>query len=108
MTQTMTADTFTRTVNERLTEREFQQQVVTLAWQLGWWVYHTHDSRRSQSGFPDLVLIRNRVVYAEIKTERGRVTPNQQDVLRRLRDAGQETYVWRPSDREELRAVLLT
>ena len=39
-------------------EADFQAQVVKLALLLGWKVYHTHDSRRSREGFPDLILIR--------------------------------------------------
>src|SRR5688572_19177552 len=40
------------------TERAFQAQVVKYARLMGWTAYHTHDSRRSQAGFPDLVLVR--------------------------------------------------
>lgn len=37
-------------------EKDFQQRVINLAESLGYLVYHTHDSRRSQPGFPDQKL----------------------------------------------------
>jgi len=65
----------------------------------GWLVYHTFNSSKSDPGFPDLVLVRDgRIVYAELKTEKGRLTKHQRDWLKALDDAGQEVYVWRPSD----------
>ena len=40
--------------------------------------YHTHDSRRSAKGFPDLVLAKNGVVLiVELKTDTGVATPDQ-------------------------------
>ena len=38
--------------------REFMPAVVELAKRFGWLLYHTHNSRRSASGFPDLVMVR--------------------------------------------------
>jgi hypothetical protein len=84
----------------RLSERDFQRQVLALARLCGWDHYHTHDSRRSREGFPDLVLwhpIRG-VIFAELKTETGRVRPEQEQVLVGLRAAGARAYLWRPSD----------
>jgi hypothetical protein len=34
---------------------------------LGWRVYHTWDSRKSEPDFPDLVLVRDRVMFAELQ-----------------------------------------
>jgi len=82
-----------------MTEREFQVHVTTVAEQLGWWTYHTHDSRRSEPGFPDLTLVRGtRLVFAELKREGGRVTPAQRRVHVLLEGAGHLVRVWRPSD----------
>jgi hypothetical protein len=39
-------------------EADFQATIVETARTLGWLIYHTHDSRRSSPGFPDLVLVR--------------------------------------------------
>jgi hypothetical protein len=88
-----------RTGRETLTERELQNAVIELAGYLGWRTYHTHDSRRSNPGFPDLVLVRDRLIFAELKSAKGRLSPAQQFWLADLEhDAGQEVYVWRPSD----------
>ena len=38
-----------------MTEKQFQSHIVQYAKMRGWLVYHTHDSRRSEPGFPDLV-----------------------------------------------------
>lgn len=72
----------------------------------GWVLYHTHDSRRSPAGFPDLVLVRERVVFAELKAEKGRVTPEQLAWLGRLWQAGAEAYLWRPSGWPEIERLL--
>ena len=89
-----------------MTEREWQAQVVDAARLMGWRVYHTHDSRRSEPGWPDLALVRDRLVMAELKTDTGRVSNDQQKWLALLTAAGVETYLWRPSDFDEVLAVL--
>lgn len=90
-----------------ISERDFQQQVVDLARLFGYFVYHTHDSRRSEAGWPDLTLCRPpRLIFAELKTERGKVRPAQQQWLDALRGAGQEAYLWRPSQWEQIVATL--
>jgi hypothetical protein len=92
----------------KLTEQQFQAQVVALARIRGWLEYHTYDSRRSTPGFPDLVLVRpGRVVWAELKTDAGKLTAAQAAWLQALRDAGQEVHVWRPANWPEIEAALL-
>lgn len=89
-------------------ERRFQDDyVIPLARLRGWRVYHTHDSRRSPAGFPDLFMVRfKRLVAAELKSQRGKITVDQKLWLMSLSAAGIETYVWRPEDRPEIAAVL--
>lgn len=83
-------------------EKPFQDGVLKLARFHGFSLaYHTHDSRRSAPGFPDLVLVNprtGRVLYRELKTNKGRVSPAQQDWLDGLAAAGQDVGVWRPND----------
>jgi len=87
-----------------MTEAVLQQRVEEMAFRLGWRSYHTHDSRRSDAGFPDLVLLRRGVqVVRELKTERGRVTPQQQAWLDDYEQAGVDAGVWRPLDLIERR-----
>ena len=89
----------------QMTEQVLQTQVEQAAKVLGWRGYHTHDSRRSQAGFPDLVLVRgNRLIFAELKTQKGRVAAAQQawlddlTLLASWSSAAVEVYVWRPID----------
>ena len=80
-----------------MTEAELTRAVRVLARMNGWLHYHTFDSRRSEAGFPDLVLVRkSRVVFAELKSVNGRVSKDQSLWLEALRRAGQEVYLWRP------------
>jgi hypothetical protein len=89
------------------TERAFQASVVRYARLMGWATYHTFDSRRSDAGFPDLVLVRRpRVVFAELKSQRGRLRPAQRAWIEELRACGQAVYVWRPSQWREIEGVL--
>lgn len=84
-----------------MTERELQDAVTELATLLGFDVYHTHDSRHSAAGFPDLVLMHERrqvVLFRELKTELGAVSPEQARWLDGLRRAGYDTGVWRPRE----------
>lgn len=95
----------------RLTERQFQAQVVKLATLLGWRVYHTLRSEGSAAGFPDLVLVRARhphprVVFAELKAQRTPVTDDQRAWIDELRACGQEAYIFRPSQWEEIERCL--
>ena len=114
------------------TEAAFQQQLVQLAELYGWRSYHTHDSRRSQRGFPDLVLVRGpELIFAELKTDTGRIKPEQLEWIDALglvstnyRHAVEllaeevadgdpdpsagcvDVYLWRPADFDELHARL--
>ena len=81
-----------------MTEKQFQTQIVMVAKANGWIVYHTYDARRSAPGFPDLVLVRDRVLYRELKTNTGRVSPAQQGWGDALTKAGADFKVWRPRD----------
>jgi hypothetical protein len=81
-----------------ITERQWDALVDDLARFLGWRSYHTHDSRRSEKGFPDRVYVRDRVIFLELKTERGRVKLEQVAWGEALVRAGAEYYLIRPSD----------
>jgi hypothetical protein len=49
-------------------------------------------------GFPDLLIVGNRVIVRELKAERGRLTPEQAAWLAVLYGAGVDAMTWRPSD----------
>ena len=83
-------------------EKGFQSAVIELARLCRWVVYHTHNSRRSPAGFPDLVLARRGVViFAELKSERGRLSDAQQEWLEATGGS-----CWRPSDWKTIEATL--
>lgn len=91
-------------------EAHFQNQVIMLAKLHGWLVMHTRAVElrpgiwktpvTGHAGFPDLVLAHAKrgLIFAELKSEKGRLSASQSVWLRTLADAGQETYVWRPQD----------
>lgn len=82
----------------KLSEAQFQAQVVRYAELLGWRCHHQYDSRRSREGWPDLICIRRpRLLALELKSERGRLTSAQREVLEDLRACGIPAYVVRPS-----------
>lgn len=83
---------------ESMSEDQLQEAVINMAKNLGWLVYHTHDSRRSEPGFPDLVLVRHRVLFRELKRTNGRLTKDQEKFLDRLGRADADQGVWRPWD----------
>lgn len=85
----------------------------------GWMVYHTHRSDRSEAGFPDIVAVHRtlrRLVFAELKTAKGKVTVAQDlwlEVLGAVTDRYSwgrkvpEVYLWRPCDAREILDVFL-
>lgn len=95
------------TVAHSLSEKDFQQQVIDYAGLFGWHVYHTHDSRHSAAGFPDLIMVRPpQLLAVELKREKGRLTAAQEGWLQALEMCGVEVYVWRPSMWPEIEARL--
>lgn len=99
-------------------ERQFQQQVIELAQLLGYRVAHFRPALRQSgrwatpvaangAGFPDLVLVgRGRVIFVELKSERGRLTPAQSEWRDALIAAHAEWYCWRPSDWQQIVEIL--
>jgi hypothetical protein len=91
-----------------VTEKQFLQQIIDLARYSGWLAYHVHDSRRSEPGFPDLVLARGlHLMFWEVKREVGRLSPEQTRWLNRLGGTHfTRAEVVRPSDWERIAARL--
>jgi len=96
-----------RVMDHLMTEKQLMQNVIDLARMLGCLTFHTYDSRRSEPGFPDLVIVGKRrvkgesprVIFAELKSQTGRLSHAQRlwiEALNQCRQA--EVYVWRPSD----------
>jgi len=92
-----------------ITEQAFESQVKDLAKLFGWRYYHTWRSFHSPAGFPDCVMVReNRLIFAELKTETGKVSPAQEDWLLAIKIVGKpvESYLWRPSDFDLIKEAL--
>ncbi len=95
---------------ERLSERDFERQVLELARLCGWRTAHFRPAKTSKgwrtpvsgdgAGFPDLVLCRGPcLVFAELKSGRGRVSSEQAAWLEDLGRCGRvEARLWRPAD----------
>ena len=65
-----------------ITEKQFMAQIKKVALLTGWKFYHTYDSRRSDPGFPDCVMVhpqKHRMIILELKTEKGLLTPAQRE-----------------------------
>lgn len=79
-----------------------------LAPTLGWQSYHTLRSKGSASGYPDRTIWRERLIFAELKTDAKASQPTERQihVLTGLAAAGAEVYLWRPSDLDEIGQVL--
>jgi hypothetical protein len=89
-------------LDAQMSEAQFQAEIVKLARINGWLVYHPYDSRRSPEGYPDLTLAHpnGRLIFAEVKTTKGKTTAAQDAWLAVLGNLGRyvDAYVWRPSD----------
>ena len=102
-------------------EAAFQSQVIAYARTLGWRVAHFRPVRTMHAGkvrymtpvqadgagFPDLVLVRDgRLLFIELKTEKGQLTQDQFAWREALLLCGQEYFVFRPSMWAEIERIL--
>lgn len=91
------------TIAAAMTEAELQTNVIDLARAYGWLVVHQRPALttsgyrtaiQGDKGFPDLVMAkRGRVLLAELKSQTGRLTAEQQAWV-----TASGAYVWRPLD----------
>jgi hypothetical protein len=109
----------TKTVVEfKQTEAQFQDAVANLAKLLGWRRAHFRSGLAAKgyrtpvqydgAGYPDLTLVRPpRVVFAEMKSQTGRLSETQREWLADLAACpGIESYVWRPGDWFDIELIL--
>lgn len=95
-------------------EQELLVTVQDMCRKLGLYCYHTHDSRGSEPGFPDLVITGHMVLFRELKADPAiKLTREQTRWGRALIRAGANWRVWTLEDlwsgriRAELEAVQL-
>ena len=89
-------------------EEEFLGIVIRTALKHGWKFYHAPyiEGIPRVKGFPDLVIVRDRVLFRELKTVSGELSKEQEEWIRRLQNAGADAKVWRPYDMNEIEAEL--
>lgn len=96
-----------------MSEADFQTRVVDYARLRGWMLVHYRPARtktgvrtplQGDKGCPDLILARHgRVLLIELKSDKGRVSPEQKTWLAHL---GQHGRLYRPADWPELQELL--
>lgn len=106
--ETVDATAFRALQHRYQSEKAFQAQIEHAARFLGWACYHPFDSRRSAAGWPDLVCVREgEMVALELKTERGRVRPEQEAWIELLDSVpGVTAMIVRPDDWPSVMAAL--
>lgn len=110
MTRTITAAQYRAAEARVMLEDALMSDVITMARDLAYLVYHPHRSDHSEAGWPDLAMVRCNVVYGpprflvvELKresdgTRKTELTTMQQHWRDALIAAGVEWHLWRPSD----------
>lgn len=92
-----------------MTGKALQKGIIELARRRGWRVAHFPAVRDHTGywrtavaadgrGFPDLLLVRDRVVAAEVKGDGDRLRADQEQWITAFRLARVETYLWTPKD----------
>jgi hypothetical protein len=103
-----------------MTEAAFKNSVIEIATRYGWFVHHdlpamnrrgtwaTHV--QGNTGFPDLVLLNPHgvLVFAELKSDIGRLSKTQEAWLDRLDKTQAIVQVWRPNQMPTIIKFLAT
>lgn len=104
-------------------EADFQKACIEAARIYGWLVAHFRPARVRRGGreiyetpvaadgrgFPDLVLVNSgqqRVLFVEVKADKGKLRPDQEKWQEALTLAGAEYDIWRPRDWERILLIL--
>lgn len=103
----VSVEDFQRIAARDMRERVLQQAVRDLCRTYGNLHYHTHRSERSEVGYPDSTIVAgDRLIFAELKTETGRITVDQARWIEALSRCACQACgapaaavrIWRPSD----------
>jgi hypothetical protein len=91
-----------------VTEQELLDAVIETAHLFGWTVAHFRAAKTEKgwrtpvaadgAGFPDLVLVRERILFVELKSEIGKLSPYQELWRDKLVEADGDWWLWHPSD----------
>ena len=98
--------------DEDASEKLFQDQVIQIANTCGWDAHHIRPAKYGATwktdglpGMPDLILIGQRgqgIMWAELKTDTGKLTQIQEARITQLLKNGEEVHVWRPRDIDKI------
>lgn len=106
---------------EQIDEKDFQDEVIEYAHRLKWSVAHFRTvvvvrndgstycctpAAADGEGFPDLMLVRERTVFMELKSMKGRRSPKQILWGEWLIKAKAEYYCLKPSDWDKIEEIL--
>lgn len=91
-----------------MNESDLLAAVLSVCKLYGWRTLHIRPARTEKGwrsalqgdgvGWPDLLMVRVRILAVELKSDTGQVTDAQDNWLNVLTRAGVETHVWRPAD----------
>ena len=111
-----------QSLRDAWSETEFQKHVIALSQGLGFVVAHFRNVRVQRAngsvsyqtpvqadgaGFPDLVVAgHGRVVFVELKANKGRIRPEQEAWINMLREGGATVFVWKPKQWSEIAELL--
>lgn len=102
----------------QISEKDFTAQVIALLRWYKWRCAHFRPGMTKRGrwvtavsgdgvGFPDIFALRpNRRLMAELKTSKGKTTPEQEVWLEWARSADIEAYIWRPQNIDEIEVIL--
>ena len=104
--------------DDDISEKKFTAKVLTLAKDWGWRTAHFRpawvgDKKRmitpvagNGKGFLDLTLLRERLIVAELKCGKNKLTPEQKDWVEAWQRARIPVFVWYPHDWHEIVSIL--
>lgn len=85
----------------QMTEADLQAAVMDCAQVLGWFAFHPWISVNSNGGYPDTTLVhprQKRLLWAELKGPRGKVSDAQLEWGAAIEAAGGEWHLWTPAE----------
>lgn len=99
-----------------VSEDEFKNELIKALKLYRWRVHHCRPARapsgkwstpiQGHSGFPDIVAVRDRVLWVELKKIGEYLKPEQKLWRDAIVGTGAEYYLWRPSDWDEIGRVI--
>ena len=115
MNDTLAHKRITNTMRN-ISEADFSSQVEGMLDMFGWRWTHSRPGRTKDSwrtpisghkGFPDYVAVKDgRLLFIELKSNIGKLSPEQQEWIDAIRDSGHLCYLWRPRDSDTAEQIL--